>query len=73
MKSKIISGPAVAATAVALALSGVSPASAKDKPHRADKPAAEKMSCNAKNGCPGMDKAKDDRAPPADAKPPEPK
>lgn len=51
MKSTIVSGAAIAATAVALVLSGAVTASAEDKPRTADKPPTEKMACGGKNGC----------------------
>lgn len=59
MKSTIVSGATIAATAVALVLSGAVTASAEDKPKTAEKPPAEKMACG-KNGCGGeaMTKAK---------------
>ena len=62
-----VSAAAVAASAVALALAGAGQAAAKDKAHRGEKPAAEKMACGGKNGCPGMDKTKADAAAPAAA------
>ena len=51
MKTKIVSGAAIAATAVALVLTGAVKASAEDKPKTADKPQTEKMACGAKAGC----------------------
>lgn len=51
MKTKIVSGAALAAASVALVLAGAVTASAGDKPKTADKPPTEKMACGGKNGC----------------------
>jgi len=52
MKGIVVSGAAIAAAAVALALVGSVPASAKHKPHQ-QKAKAGKMACSAKMGCGG--------------------
>lgn len=74
MTSTIASGAKIAATAVALVLSGAVTASAEDKPRTAEKPPTEKMACGGKNGCgaeamgKGMDKATDTRGAESDSK-----
>ncbi|MCX7899484.1 MAG: hypothetical protein N2444_05295 [Methylocystis sp.] len=50
MRTKTISGAKIAATAVALILSGAVAAFAEEKPKTADKQTTEKMACG-KNGC----------------------
>ena len=52
LKGIVVSGTAIAAAAVALALLGAAPAAAKYKAHHPT-PKAGKMACNAKMGCAG--------------------
>jgi hypothetical protein len=56
MKTGVLGGAILAATAASLALSNAVPAQAKGKHHHAAKPAAEKHGCGGKNGCPSMNK-----------------
>ncbi|WP_442754758.1 hypothetical protein ACNHKD_17450 [Methylocystis sp. JAN1] len=62
MKSRVISGAALAVAAMSLALAA-SPAQARHKSHRAPKATAEKHNCGGKNGCPA--KAGEEKAAPA--------
>ncbi|HMK90438.1 MAG TPA: hypothetical protein VK446_12510 [Methylocystis sp.] len=50
MKTKIITGATIAASAVALVLAGAAPAAAKHHHHH-HKSKAAKNSCNAKGSC----------------------
>lgn len=50
MKTRVISGAALATAAISLALVA-SPAAAKSKSHHAPKATAEKNSCSAKTSC----------------------
>ncbi|HEY8161951.1 MAG: hypothetical protein ACR650_17960 [Methylocystis sp.] len=50
MKTRVISGAALATAAISLALVA-SPAAAKHKSHHAPKATAEKNSCSAKSAC----------------------
>jgi len=53
MKSTVLSGSAIAVSAVALVLAGSTPAAAKHHHHHHHKYKAEKQSCNAKASCKG--------------------
>lgn len=50
MRNRIVSGSALAASAVSMILAGVAPAAA-EQPRRAEKAPTEKMACGGKNGC----------------------
>lgn len=72
MKRNILSGAALAAAALSLAIAGAGPALAKHKAHqRAPKASVEKSKCGGKNGCPA--KAESKEAPAGEAKPAEAK
>ncbi|KAF2991013.1 hypothetical protein OGR47_03435 [Methylocystis sp. MJC1] len=69
MKPNILSGAALAAAALSLAIAGAAPAEAKHKAHhRPSKETAEKHKCSGKNSCPAKAESKEA---PADARPAE--